>query len=125
MTTSGIGPHEALLALEVAGWRALCDGTAAAFYGDLLSDDALMIVAGGIVLTRAQAVASLADGPTWASFELDGVRSVELGPAVAALVYVGTGRRPGQEPFVAAMASTYRLVDGRWRLALYQQTPLG
>lgn len=124
MATTSMDPHDALLGLEVAGWRSLCDGTAATFYGELLTGDALMIVAGGTVLSRDDAIRSLSGGPSWASFELDGVRSVSLGPAGAVLVYVGTARRAGEEPFIAAMASTYVLLDGRWRLALYQQTPL-
>ena len=47
-----------------------------------------------------------------------------IGEDSAALVYVGTGHRDGDSPsFVGVMTSVYVRRDGRWRLAIYQQTP--
>ncbi len=40
------------------------------------------------------------------------------------MVYTGTARRDGQPDFTAVMSSVYVVVDGRWRLALYTQTPV-
>ena len=42
----------------------------------------------------------------------------------AALVYTGRASRDGSADFVALMSSLYVRRDGRWRLALYQQTPV-
>ena len=111
-----------LLDLERRGWDSLCDGTAATFYGQLLTDDGLMVLAGGMVLDRDAVVASLADAPPWSRFELSDERVVDLGEDAAALVYRGVAHRDGEAPFVAAMTSMYRRVDGAWRLAVYQQT---
>ena len=110
-----------LLELEHAGWRALCDGTAADHYGGVMSVDAVMVLANGMVLDRDEVVASLADAPAWDTYEIDDVRHLELGPGVVALMYTGTGHRGGTT-FVGPMTSIYRTDGGSPRLALYQQT---
>ena len=113
-----------LIELERAGWASLCDGTGDDFYGRTMTDDGVMVLANGSVMTRDDVVAALAQAPQWASFELDDVRVVSVGEDSAALVYVGTGHRDGDDPpFVGAMSSVYVKRDGRWKLALYQQTP--
>lgn len=115
---------EELLDLERGGWDALCDGTGDDYYGSLMTDDGLMVLANGQVMTRGEVVASLADAPTWDSYEITNARTVELGRDTIALVYLGTARRAGADEFVAAMTSVYvRDADG-WSLALYQQTPV-
>ena len=115
---------DALLDLERRGWDSLCDGTGAQFYGDLMTDDAIMVLANGAVMDRDAVVASLEHAPPWQSYDIEDVRLVDAGAETAALSYVGTGRRDGDEPaFVGVMSSVYVRQDGRWRLALYQQTP--
>jgi len=55
---------------------------------------------------------------------MDDVRVVPLGEDSAAVVYVGTGHRGGDDPaFVGVMSSVYVRRNADWRLALYQQTP--
>ena len=49
---------DGLLALEHDGWAALCAGRGAAFYGDVMTADGLMVLANGLVLDRDQVVAS-------------------------------------------------------------------
>ena len=102
---------------------ALCDGTASAFYGDLMSEDGVMVLADGSVMTRDDVVTALAEAPPWSSYDIDDPRCVPLGDAAAALVYTGTGRRDGSDDFVGVMTSVYVRRDGRWALALFQQTP--
>ncbi len=109
--------------LERQGWDALCDGTAADFYGRLMTPDAVMVLANGAVLDRAEVVAALAEAPPWASYRLEDLRVVDTGPDSAALVYRGTARRDGQDPFAALMTSVYVRRGQEWRLALYTQTP--
>ena len=113
-----------LLALEHAGWASLCDGTGSDFYGDLMSDSGVMVLANGSVMTRNDVVEALAQAPPWERYEIDDVRLVELGADSTALVYIGTGYRGDNDPpFVGVMTSVYVRHNGTWKLALYQQTP--
>ncbi|RRS01304.1 nuclear transport factor 2 family protein [Glycomyces terrestris] len=116
---------EALLALEHQGWASLCDGTGGRFYGAAMTEAGLMVLAHGQALDRAAVVASLRDAPAWDGYEIADPRLVPLGADAAALVYTGRAWRAGDgSRFEALMASTYVLVQGEWRLALYQQTPV-
>jgi hypothetical protein len=122
MTHSSEVRH-ALLALEHAGWKSLSDGTGGRFYGDIMTADALMVLANGAVMDRPAVISALGQSPPWSRYEIDHARVVEIGPDTAALVYQGTGYREGaDEPFVGAMSSVYRRGDDGWKLALYQQT---
>jgi Domain of unknown function (DUF4440) len=114
----------ALLDLERRGWDSLCDGSGHRFYGDLMTDDAVMVLANGATMTRADVVASLADAPPWDGYDIADERVVDAGPDAATLVYRGTGHRRGGEDFVGVMTSTYVRRDGGWRLALYTQNQL-
>jgi hypothetical protein len=115
-----------LLELERAGWRSLCESTGDRFYGELMTADALMVLANGAVMDRDAVTAALGQAPPWRSFELSDARIVSAGPDTAALVYIGTADRDGaDEPFVGAMSSVYHRTGDRWRLVLYQQTALG
>jgi hypothetical protein len=114
-----------LLALERRGWDALCDATAAGFYGEVMADDGVMVLADGSVMDRAAVVAALAASPPWHRYAMDDVRLVRAGADAAAVVYTGTAWRSEQEPpFTAVMTSLWSHDEGRWRLALYTQTPL-
>ena len=112
-----------LLALEHGGWTSLSDGTGDRFYGDLMTEDGLMVLANGMVMDRDGVVSALGQSPPWTRYEIDDVRLVAMGPDTAALVYTGTGWREGaDEPFVGAMSSVYHRVGGTWKLALYEQS---
>ena len=114
-----------LLELEHRGWESLRDGNGAEFYGAVMTDDAVMVLADGTVADRAAVVASLRDSPVWRRFELGGARVVGAGGGAAVLVYTGRAwREESEAPFTCAMTSTYVRTDGGWRLALYTQTPI-
>lgn len=114
-----------LLGLESRGWDSLCDGTGGEFYGGLMADDAVMVLANGMVMDRKSVVESLDHAPPWSSYAISDERIIRTGSDSATLVYVGTAHRHGQEPaFVAVMSSVYRREDDGWRLSLYQQTPI-
>ena len=114
-----------LLDFERQGWAALSNGTGDQFYGRVMTEDALMIMANGQVMTRAEVIGALAGAPAWSSFDLSDERLVKTGDDGAALIYTGSATRdPNSPAFVAAMASTYVRVDGEWKLALYVQTPV-
>jgi Domain of unknown function (DUF4440) len=113
-----------LIELERAGWTSLCNGTGGDFYGRTMTSDGVMVLANGSVMARDDVVAALGQAPPWASYEMDDIQVVPIGENSAALVYVGTGHRDGDDPpFVGVMSSIYVKQDGTWRLALYQQTP--
>lgn len=112
-----------LLELEHAGWKSLCDGSGDQFYGALMTDDAVMVLANAMVMDRATVASALGESPPWARYEITDVRLVEISGDAAALVYTGTGWRDGaDEPFVGAMSSVYRRTADGWKLALYQQS---
>ncbi|WP_010534592.1 nuclear transport factor 2 family protein [Brachybacterium squillarum] len=113
--------REHLLALEHEGWGSLCDGTGAAFYGALMTADGVMVLAHGLTLDREQVIASLDDAPTWDAYEIREPRLIDAGREGAVLAYRGRARR-GEDRFTALMSSHCVHRDGRWRLALYQQT---
>lgn len=115
-----------LIDIERQGWNSLCDSTGADFYGQLMTDDGVMVLANGAALDREQVIASLRDAPPWSRFELSEERVIAAGPESAVLHYLGRAFRQGDEdPFVARMSSLYVRRQGEWRLALYQQTPAG
>ena len=112
-----------LLELEHAGWKSLCDGSGDTFYGGVMTDDAVMVLANGMVMDRDTVTSALGESPPRARYEIDDVRLIEIGPDTAALVYTGTGWRDGSEdPFVGAMSSVYHRTGDGWKLALYQQS---
>ncbi len=117
------GLTDELLALERAGWNSLCDSTGAEFYGDMMSDDAVMVLANGMVMDRDAVVGALSQSPPWRTYEIEDVRVIAVDADTAILVYTGIGYRDGDDPaFTGAMSSVYHRVDGGWKLALYQQT---
>jgi hypothetical protein len=114
-----------LMELERRGWDSLTRSMGGAFYGQLMTPDAVMVLVNGMVLGRDTIASSLNDSPPWASYAHTQERLVEVGGDAAAVVYKASASRDGQtEPFVALMSSVYRMIDGEPRLALYQQTTI-
>jgi hypothetical protein len=114
---------EELLTVERQGWDSLCDGSGPDFYGSLMTDDAAMVLAHGVVMGRAAVVESLGEAPPWQRYGLTDARLVRTGSDSAALVYTARAYRDGEpHPFVALMSSVYTHVGDGWKLALYQQT---
>ncbi|GAA1172967.1 nuclear transport factor 2 family protein [Nesterenkonia xinjiangensis] len=113
-----------LLTLEHEGWNALCENRGGAFYGDLMAPDARMILVNGMVLDRDGVVGSLDGAPAWDTYEITDPALIPLGADCAALIYRARATRTGEDPFVALMSSTYRLIEARVRLVLYQQTAI-
>lgn len=114
-----------LLELEHRGWRSLCDGSGADFYGHLMTEDGVMVLAHGQVFDRQDVIDSLNEAPPWRTFEIDHERLVSLGDDAAALVYRGQAYREEADPaFVGLMTSVYVRQRTGWALASYQQTPI-
>lgn len=124
MTSSEIHLDD-LVALEHRGWEALCQSEGGSFYGDLMTEDAVMALVNGMVLDRSSVVASLNEAPAWSSYSIDDPRLIEIGETSAALVYRASASRLNDAtPFVALMTSIYTLRQGQIRMALYQQTTI-
>lgn len=116
---------ETLLALERRGWDALCASAGGTFYGELMTEEAVMILVNGMVFDRDTVARTLNDSPPWASYAITDARLLPIGPDTAALLYTATAEREGQvEPFGALMASHYCIARGETKLALYQQTTI-
>jgi ketosteroid isomerase-like protein len=117
-----------LMELERQGWEALAAGRGAEFYGRVMTEDAIVVVP-GMVLDRAQTLASWEGTAPWREFSLTGEQVLPLGADSALVTYEVTARRPGdQQPYRAQLTSVYVAADdhddGEWRLAFHQQTPL-
>ena len=112
-----------LLEIEHDGWKSLCEGIGDTFYGGIMTEGALMVLADGSVMDREAVTNALGHAPPWQRYEIDDARVIVVDADTTALVYVGTGHRDGsEEPFVGAMSSVYHRTGDGWRLALYQQT---
>ncbi|GAA1148724.1 DUF4440 domain-containing protein [Nesterenkonia lutea] len=112
-----------LWTIEHDGWTSLCQGRGGTFYGELMTNDAIMILVNGTVMDRKTIAATLDGAPEWASFTLDDARLVKTGSDSAALVYRARADRGTHETaFEATMTSVYRVIAGAPRLTLYQQT---
>lgn len=116
--------REELLVLERRGWDARCTGLGGEFYEDRMTDDGVMVLAHGAVLTRSQVRSSLTAAPPWRDYTLSDVRLVPVGPATAALVYRARAVGRSDEVCESLMTSVYVLDGRRPLLALYQQTPV-
>ncbi len=118
-------PLATLLDPERRGWDSLCDSTGGDFYGDVMTPDAVMVLADGSVMDRRGVVESLAYAPPWRRYEISDVRLISNGSDSATLVYRGAAYNESDTPdLVAVMSSVYRRGDDGWRLTLYQQTPV-
>lgn len=114
-----------LLDLEHQGWKSLCDGTGADFYGRTMTGDGVMVLAHGQVFDRQTVIDSLSAAPPWRTYDIADERLISLGEDHAILVYTGRAYRDeGEAALVALMSSVYSRSGGTWRLALYQQTPI-
>ena len=114
-----------IIDIERRGWKALAtDGEAAtAFYDEILDDQPVVLLPGGMAVKDRQQIVDSMSGAAWSSFDLEELEVRELGDDAATVTYGAVARREGADDYSALMASTYvRRPDG-WRLALHQQTP--
>ena len=110
--------------LERRGWVALStEGAAGPFYDEVLVDEPLMLLPGGMVLDDRQVIVDSMGGAPWDAYDLEEpLRVVPLGEDAAVVGYGATARR-GATEVSSLFASTYTRVDGAWRMAVHQQTP--
>jgi hypothetical protein len=111
-----------LVALERAGWDALCSDRGAEHYREHLAAGARMAFPFG-VLDRAQSLEAIAAAAPWARYAMDDARVVRLGADAAVVVYAVTAQRSGEPPFRGVLSSTFMRQGDAWRLAFHQQSP--
>ena len=112
---------QTLVALERAGWDALCGSGGRTFYDGVMAPVAMMVFP-GMRLDRDAAVASIPETPSWDRVELHDVAVVRPAPGVAVVAYTAVAHRGG-ERYEAEMTTSYAWLEGAWRLVLHQQSP--
>jgi hypothetical protein len=118
-------PPEDLIALEQRGWHALASSGAAAceFYGEVLDDEAAMLLPGGLLLTDREQILQSMTGAPWESFRIENPRVLQATPDTGAVIYGVVARREGTTEYSALVSSLYVRRAAGWRLTLHQQTP--
>jgi len=119
---SSAGIQHDLVDLERRGWEALTSPDGAAFYAEVLSDDAKMVFP-DTVLTRQESLSAIAGAAPWSSFSLEDVHVLAVGAEGGIITYRAVATRAGAFTYDALMTSVYAKRDGAWRLVLHQQTP--
>lgn len=113
-----------LIDLERRAWEALAtEGAAGPFYEEVLAEEVLMLLPGGMVLDDRQQVITSMGGAPWDSFALTGERVLWLGDDAAVVAYSAVAWR-GDDSYCALFNSTYVRTEGGWRMTLHQQTPM-
>jgi hypothetical protein len=106
-----------LWTLERQFWLAGAD-----VYRRHVADEAVMVFP-GLVLTKAQAVASIETAPRWVSVSFSEQRVVPLTPEVIGLVYRASASREHEpSPYTPLVTSLYIRRGHDWQLALHQQS---
>jgi hypothetical protein len=120
-----VADHDELWELERAGWAALStDGEVASrFYDEVLADEPVFVLPGGLVLDDRDVIIGSMGGAPWDDHTLSDERTVPLGSGTAAVIYRAEAARGGQG-YEALVTSTYVRDGGPWRLAVHQQTPI-
>ena len=110
-----------LISLERRFWESAGDPE---FYSEYFTDDGVMAFNIG-TMGKDEVVSSMEGAPEWASYTIDDPVLVELGPDAASLTYTAVAQSAGNDDvYRAALTSVYVRRDGRWLLAVHQQTPL-
>src|SRR4051794_15509872 len=103
-----------LITLERQGWRALStSGEAArAFYADVLDENAVMLLPGGMRLDDRTTMLESMSGRPWSRHALEDVSCLRPAPDMGVLTYGVVAERDGSE-YSALMSSVYvRRDDG-------------
>jgi hypothetical protein len=112
-----------LIRLEERGWEALSTpGGGPEFYGEVLDDDVVMLLPGGIVLDERGAALDAMSGPPWSAHHLEHLGE-HRPTADTGLVTYGVVATRGELEYSALVSSLYVRRDDGWRMAFHQQTP--
>ena len=111
---------------ERHSWDVLLESaeSAHAFYAEVLMEDAVMALPGGLLLAGKEAIMEMMGGTPWGSYEMMEARVMKLSDDVHAVVYRAEAEDTDGEEYVALFTSVYVRHNGAWRLAFHQQTPV-
>jgi hypothetical protein len=117
---------QSIVEFEQQGWRALSapGDTAKEFYAGLLADDAIMIFPGGLLIEGKERILQSMTAQPWTSFRIEEPQVISLSESVSVLAYRVTAQREGRDAYKALVSSTYVVLEGNWKLAVHQQTPV-
>ena len=108
-----------LIQIEKGFWH---NGNSEAYYREHMADSGLAVLEPGI-MSKGQAIEMTSISKPWADVEFSDVRAVPLCVDCIALIYSANGHRPdNHEAYQARVVSTYIRREGKWLLALHQQT---
>ena len=94
-------------------------------YRASLTDGCLMVFPGMGIVGRDTLIAGIESGPRWTSVSFESWRRDDPADGVALVVYRASAMRTGMaSPYRVGCGSLYVRIDGRWRLAFHQQTPV-
>ncbi|WP_285662732.1 nuclear transport factor 2 family protein [Actinorhabdospora filicis] len=112
-----------LIDLEERGWRALAtEGAAERFYHEVLDDEPLMLLPGGLRIADREEMVRLMSRTPWEAYRLSEPTVTRPSNDVGVVDYVAHAVREGGA-YAALVSSHYvRRGDG-WRLYFHQQTP--
>ena len=119
---------EELIAMEKVAWQEWVDGDGEA-YGDHLTDDAVLVVAGDSITTGRDAIMADISSNDCEIENLDfaDFKLRQLSPEIALLTYTATSETicQGQRlPSSVYSTSIYVRQSGKWRTTSYQETAL-
>jgi hypothetical protein len=110
-----------IIDLERRGWDALCTPNGAAFYAELMTDDAMMLFPGS-AMTKKECLAAMRAEKPWSSYKIEDPRVLRVGTGGRLVLYRAIAKR-GAHAYDALMTSIYvRRSDG-WKMVFHQQTP--
>jgi hypothetical protein len=113
-----------LVDLERRSWEALAtEGAAAPYYEEVLDEDPVVLMPGGMVIDDRQTIIDSMGGPAWKSYDLEEMDVHVLTRNVGVVTYGAHASRDGSEDYSALMTSVYVKRPDGWKLALHQQTP--
>jgi hypothetical protein len=115
-----------LMKLEEQGWKALSseENVAKEFYSSVLTDSAVMVFPGGMLIEGKEKILKSIGSQPWKSFQFEASRVISLSENAAVIVYRVTAQREGSKQYAAIISSAYTLHEGKWKLVLHQQTPV-
>jgi hypothetical protein len=109
--------------LEERGWEALSTpGAGPEFYRDVLDDEVVMLLPGGLRLADREVIIESMSGPPWSAHRIEEIHEHRPTPDTALVTY-GVVARRGDVEYSALISSLYVRREQGWRMAFHQQTP--
>ncbi|GGB56882.1 nuclear transport factor 2 family protein [Henriciella pelagia] len=94
-------------------------------YREWMSDGCIMVFPRPVgIMDRGAILEAVAGAPRWDDVEFDETREMATDNETVTLAYTGRGQR-GTDMYEALCSSTYRRLNGNWRIIQHQQTPVG